>query len=121
MRNSVYTTQAYVYATYCTVHLKNRLITQGRLPMKYLAETAQIATIARLVDIFSVAGDLAITITFVYVLRRSLEEHELKGSRSERIANRIILFAMGSGLITTLCAIMALITVRSPKHDINYD
>lgn len=37
---------------------------------------------------------------------------DLTGSESETVVNRIILFTMGTGLLTSLCAIMALIMVR---------
>jgi len=72
-----------------------------------LMDLDEIFTLGRLINIFSASGDSAITISLVCLLRRSI--HDLAGSKSETVINRIIMFTMGTGLITSLCATMALI------------
>ena len=77
--------------------------------IKTLMDLNQIFTLARLINIFSASGDSAITISLIYLLRRSIGG--LSGSKSETLINRIILYTMGSGLITSICAIMAMVMV----------
>ena len=77
--------------------------------IKTLMDLNQIFTLARLINIFSASGDSAITISLIYLLRRSIGG--LSGSKSETLINRIILYTMGTGLITSICAIMAMVMV----------
>lgn len=82
--------------------------------MKDLSEPAEIFTNAKLVDIFNAIGDSAITLSLVCLLRQSLDDHGVVGAKSdtESIANRIIAFTICTGLLTSLCAIMAVVMVR---------
>lgn len=73
-------------------------------------DLGEIFTLGRLINVFSALGDSAITFALAYLLRYSI--CDLTGSESETVVNRIIIFTMGTGLLTSLCAIMALIMVR---------
>lgn len=80
-----------------------------------LADSVKSFTDGRLMDIFSAAGDSAITMSLIYLLRRSLNDDEMLGMKCGSIVNRIIAFTMGTGLLTSLCAIMAVVMVCSSE------
>lgn len=90
----------------------------GRSQINNLTDSIKSFTDGRLMDIFSAAGDSAITISLIYLLRRSLNDHGMPGMKCGSIANRIIAFTMGTGLLTSLCAIMAVVMVCSREAEI---
>lgn len=79
--------------------------------MNDLSEPAELFTVARLIDIFNAVGDSAITVSLACLLRQSLGDHGVLGTKSESIAIRIVAFTMCTGLFTSLCAIMAVVMV----------
>lgn len=73
------------------------------------SEVPKIANVSRSINVLGVASDVAIAVTLIFLLQRSRTGFK----RSETIINRLILFTINTGLLTSMCAIMSLISVRA--------
>ncbi|KAH8109883.1 hypothetical protein DFH11DRAFT_893550 [Phellopilus nigrolimitatus] len=62
---------------------------------------------SRSINILGAASDIMIAFTLIFLLQRSRTGF----SRSETIINRLILFTINTGLLTSLCALMSLIFI----------
>ncbi|KAH8109870.1 hypothetical protein DFH11DRAFT_1730779 [Phellopilus nigrolimitatus] len=62
---------------------------------------------SRAINILGASSDIIIAFTLIFLLQRSRTGF----SRSETIINRLILFTINTGLLTSLCALMSLIFV----------
>ena len=70
-------------------------------------ELAQIVNISRSINILGAVSDIGIAAVLIFLLQRSRTGFR----RSETIINRLIIFTINTGLLTSLCALMSLITV----------
>lgn len=73
------------------------------------SEVPKIANVSRSINVLGVASDVAIAVTLIFLLQRSRTGFK----RSETIINRLILFTINTGLLTSMCAIMSLISVSA--------
>ncbi|KAH8109884.1 hypothetical protein DFH11DRAFT_893616 [Phellopilus nigrolimitatus] len=71
------------------------------------AQLPSIFNESRSINILGAASDIMIAFTLIFLLQRSRTGF----SRSETIINRLILFTINTGLLTSLCALMSLIFV----------
>ncbi|KAK6981389.1 hypothetical protein R3P38DRAFT_2808149 [Favolaschia claudopus] len=79
-------------------------------------------TLGHLVNIFAVAGDLVITVSLVYLLQASSPEvhseafhfflQELMTVRTDALLNRLIIYSLNTGLLTSVCSLVCLLTVK---------
>ncbi|TDL15191.1 hypothetical protein BD410DRAFT_902696 [Rickenella mellea] len=77
------------------------------IPLKTYAALAKIVNLSRAINALGAAGDVAIAGALITLLNS-----QRTGFRSsETIINRLILFTMNTGLLTSICAIMSLITI----------
>ena len=60
-------------------------------------------------NIMSFISDLGITVALTFLLNASRTGYE----RSETVINKLIVFTINTGLLTSLCAVMSLVTVRT--------
>ncbi len=60
-------------------------------------------------NIMSFISDVGITVALTILLNASRTGYE----RSETVINKLIVFTINTGLLTSLCAVMSLVTVRS--------
>ena len=67
----------------------------------------QIVNLSRVVNVLSAASDIGIAFVLIFLLQRSRTGFR----RSETIINRLIIFTINTGLLTSMCAVMSLITV----------
>lgn len=63
--------------------------------------------LSRAVNAMGAASDLAIALTLVALLHRARTGFR----RSETIINRLILFSINTGLLTSMCAVLSLVTI----------
>ncbi|KAH8113548.1 hypothetical protein DFH11DRAFT_306732 [Phellopilus nigrolimitatus] len=86
------------------------------LSIVYLVKALQLGTftnlpkivnLSRSINIFGAAGDVAIAISLIWLLQRSRTGF----TRSDSIINRLIMFSMNTGLLTSLDAVMSLVTI----------
>jgi len=71
------------------------------------SEVPKIVNVSRSINVLGVASDVAIAFTLIFLLQRSRTGFK----RSETIINRLILFTINTGLLTSMCAIMSLISI----------
>ncbi|KAJ7129053.1 hypothetical protein C8R46DRAFT_1363287 [Mycena filopes] len=74
-----------------------------------LANLPRLTSLGHLVNIFAVAGDLAITISLVYLLHSSKPGIP----KTNSLLNRLILFSLKTGLLTSLCSICSLVMLAA--------
>ena len=67
---------------------------------------------SRSINILGAASDTAIALVLIYLLHQSRTGFK----RSETIINRLILFTINTGALTSLCALVSLITVCNAFH-----
>lgn len=91
------------------MNFRLRLITLGICSATFttFTEVVKIVNISRVVNVLSAASDIGIAFVLIFLLQRSRTGFK----RSETIINRLILFTINTGLLTSLCAVMSLITV----------
>ncbi|TDL15198.1 hypothetical protein BD410DRAFT_796599 [Rickenella mellea] len=77
------------------------------IPLKTYAALSKIANLSRTINARAAVGDVAISA----VLIAQLNSMRTGFRSSETIINRLILFILKTGLLTSLCAIMSLITI----------
>ena len=75
--------------------------------MKTLAELSTLLTLEKICNVLRAVSDISIAGALVFLLRQSRTGFK----RSESIVNKLIIFSINTGAVTTLCAIMALIFV----------
>ncbi len=75
--------------------------------MKTLLELSNLLTLEKVCNVFGAVSDIGIAGTLVYLLRKSRTGFK----RTETLVNRLIMFSINTGLITSMCAIMALVSV----------
>ncbi|TFK39024.1 hypothetical protein BDQ12DRAFT_87741 [Crucibulum laeve] len=70
-------------------------------------ELRNLSTLSRALNTIGVVADVAITMAMIWLL------HSMKTGfhRSNQIISRLILFSLSTGLLTTLCALMCLISI----------
>lgn len=76
---------------------------------KTLAELSQLFVLEKVLNVMGVVSDFSIAGTLIFLLQRS----RTGWKQTDTIVNRLILFSVNTGLVTSLCAIFALIFVRS--------
>lgn len=72
-----------------------------------LSALPALANISRAVNAMGAASDLGIALTLVALLHRARTGFR----RSETIINRLILFSINTGLLTSMCAVLSLVTI----------
>ena len=77
--------------------------------MKTLAELSTLITLEKICNILGAVSDLSIATTLVILLRNSRSQSRFK--QTQTLVNRMIMFSIKTGLITSLCAIMAFVSV----------
>lgn len=77
--------------------------------MLSVEEWLTIAWLAKMVDAFDAATSTLITILVIFFLQRSRTGFR----RTESMINRLVIWTINTGLLTSICAIVALIFVRS--------
>ncbi|THH07209.1 hypothetical protein EW145_g3535 [Phellinidium pouzarii] len=77
------------------------------LRLKTFTALASIVNLSRSVNIFGAAGDIAIAMALVYLLHRARTGFH----RSDGIINRLIMFSLNTGILTSLDAVMSLVTI----------
>ncbi|TDL20087.1 hypothetical protein BD410DRAFT_805328 [Rickenella mellea] len=77
------------------------------IPLKTYAALTKIVNLSRTLNALAAVSDVAIAGALIFLLNS-----QRTGFRSsETIINRLILFTMNTGLLTSICAIMSLITI----------
>jgi len=77
--------------------------------MNSLAELSTIITLEKICNIMGAASDVGIAGSLVYLLRNSRAKSGFK--QTQTLVNRLIMFSIKTGLITSFCAIMAFVSV----------
>jgi hypothetical protein len=77
------------------------------LPLHTYVDLTSLANLSRAVNIFAVVSDVLIAATLIFLLQRSRTGFR----QSETIINRCILFTINTGAMTSLFAVMSLVTV----------
>ncbi|EEB92111.1 hypothetical protein MPER_09429 [Moniliophthora perniciosa FA553] len=80
------------------------------------ADLAQVAGLSRSVNVLGAVSDVAIAIALCWYLWKS--KSGIK--RTDAIMDRLILFCVRTGLLTTLCAICSLITISALPNTFVY-
>ncbi|KLO17950.1 hypothetical protein SCHPADRAFT_139964 [Schizopora paradoxa] len=78
-------------------------------PMKTLAELSTLITLEKVCNILGAVSDLSIAASLVFLLRNSRSQSRFK--QTQTLVNRMIMFSIKTGLITSFCAIMAFVSV----------
>lgn len=77
----------------------------------------QIANWSRAINALAAVSDVAIAVILIFLLQRSRTGFR----RSDSVINRLILFSLNTGLLTSIDALLSLITVRLKKSSVqNY-
>ena len=71
----------------------------------------QIANWSRAINALAAVSDVAIAVILIFLLQRSRTGFR----RSDSVINRLILFSLNTGLLTSIDALLSLITVRMKK------
>jgi len=74
---------------------------------KTLEELSTLFVLEKVLNVFGVVSDFSIAGTLIFLLHRS----RTGWKQTDTIVNRLILFSVNTGLVTSLCAIFALIFV----------
>jgi hypothetical protein len=83
---------------------------------KSILELSQIAIIAQVINAINAACDIAIAVAMVMLLHRS--KTGLK--QTDTIVNRLVLFVVNTGLLTSLCATTALVLLLASPNTLLY-
>ncbi|KLO17951.1 hypothetical protein SCHPADRAFT_900136 [Schizopora paradoxa] len=75
--------------------------------MTSLAQLQTLLTLEKICNVFGAVSDISIAGTLVFLLRKSRTGFK----RTETLVNRLVMFTINTGLITSMCAIMALVSV----------
>ena len=78
-----------------------------RYNLRLFAQLSALFTLEKVLNVFGVVSDFAIAGSLIFYLQRSRTGFK----RSESIVNKLIIFSINTGAVTSLCAIMALIFV----------
>lgn len=77
--------------------------------MKSTTEWASAAWLAKLLDGLDAVTGVTLVILFIYYLRKNRSGFK----KTETIINRLMVFTIHIGMLTSLCGVLALIFVRS--------
>ncbi|KLO12346.1 hypothetical protein SCHPADRAFT_905150 [Schizopora paradoxa] len=77
------------------------------IQFELFSELPEIFNISRSINILGAASDVAIALTLIFLLQRSRTGF----SRSETIITKLVIFTINTGLLTSGCAVMSLITI----------
>ena len=77
------------------------------LPFKTFANLTKIVDLSRSINILAAIGDVAIAGCLIFLLNRSRTGFK----HSENVINKLILFTINTGALTSLFAIMSMVTV----------
>lgn len=83
------------------------LLNDSSIHFKTFVDISTIVNESRSINILGVASDVGIAATLIFLLQRSRTGFR----RSETIINRLILFTINTGLLTSMAAAMSLISV----------
>jgi len=75
--------------------------------MKTLAELSTLITLEKICNILSASSDISIAASLVYLLRGSRSGFK----QTQSMVNKLIMFSINTGLVTSICAIMAFVSV----------
>ncbi|KAJ6569770.1 hypothetical protein DFH09DRAFT_429605 [Mycena vulgaris] len=81
-----------------------------------LANLPKLTTLGHLFNVFAAAGDFMITGTLVYFLQSA----KSGGKRTDVLLNRLILFSLNTGLLTSLCSLCSLIMLAALPETFAY-
>ena len=76
--------------------------------MTSLTQLQTLLTLEKVCNVLGAVSDISIAGTLVFLLRKSRTGFK----RTETLVNRLVMFSINTGLITSMCAIMALVSVR---------
>ncbi|KAJ6483095.1 hypothetical protein C8R45DRAFT_1000562 [Mycena sanguinolenta] len=76
----------------------------------------RLSPLAIAINTLSSAADILITLTLCYTLYKS----QTKSLRNETFLNRVVLVTINTGLLTTLCAVAALISIACSPNTLIY-
>ncbi|KAH8115799.1 hypothetical protein DFH11DRAFT_1306223 [Phellopilus nigrolimitatus] len=77
--------------------------------LETLAEAAALKNLSMAVNILAAAGDILITLSMVSLLRRTRTGLR----RADAMANKLIAYSLNTGLLTSICAILSLVTITA--------
>ncbi|KAI0721989.1 hypothetical protein C8T65DRAFT_172207 [Cerioporus squamosus] len=77
------------------------------LQMVFFSELVEIKALSLSINIFAAAGDVLIALILCIILQFSKTGFE----RSNTLINKLIIFSVNTGLLTSICACMSLITI----------
>jgi hypothetical protein len=83
------------------------IFTLDRLPLGTFARLTTIVNLSRLVNVGGAVADISIAASLIYLLQGSRTGF----SKSDSIINRLIMFSLNTGLLTSLDAIASLVTI----------
>ncbi|PAV17529.1 hypothetical protein PNOK_0759400 [Pyrrhoderma noxium] len=83
------------------------IYTEKALKLKTYQNLAKIVNLSRTINVLSAASDVAIAMALIWLLQQSRTGFR----RSDNMINRLILFSLNTGLLTSLDAIMSLVTI----------
>lgn len=75
--------------------------------MTFYSQLSNLFTLEKVLNVFGAVSDFAIAGSLIFYLHRSRTGFK----RSESMVNRLIIFSINTGAVTSVCAIMALIFV----------
>lgn len=83
------------------------IYTEKALKLKTYQNLTKIVNLSRTINVLSAASDVAIAMALIWLLQHSRTGFR----RSDNMINRLILFSLNTGLLTSLDAIMSLVTI----------
>ncbi|KIY70896.1 hypothetical protein CYLTODRAFT_160531 [Cylindrobasidium torrendii FP15055 ss-10] len=79
----------------------------ARVKVEVYTDSFKVRDLSQALNAIGAAGDILITVTLIYLLHRSKSGMR----KSDAMVNSLILFALNTGLLTSLCALMSLIMI----------
>lgn len=86
--------------------------TTSSINMTTFAELTALKPLSMSVNALAAAGDVLIAVLLCTLLQQSRTGFR----RSDTMINKLILFSINTGLLTSICAVMSLVSVRSKSQ-----